>query len=295
MAANTKKTAEKRLPLSTGESIWMAIGVFLLYFSFGIGAIVLIALAVRLYYRYRGGRRQSGQYGETVVGPAISALFEEAVYEPDGGFSRETILGLGILHPGSRYQSRHRISGRYHDVAFEAAAVTVAYQKNFFGSTPFSPLFEGLFLAFDWSGEDCGVIRVIPADYPNALPQTIDPAGAGKTKQPEALRLYPVLLSQDEFTERFRLYAQEPDCAAELFSGQLCGRVLSYAQRAGAPVLLCIQKGKLFVGLDLKRQLPLDRPAFEGDLEAQRSAVKDSLRVVTDCINLLVAPEQQPE
>jgi hypothetical protein len=202
MAANNTKRTAQRPKLSLGESIWMAAGVFLLYFSAGIGALVLLGLAVRLWYRYRGKQRKSGQYGEIVVRPAVSALFEEAVYEPARGFSRETIRKLGLLHRARRYQSRHRIAGRWHGIAFEAAAVNAFQPGHFFSSTSLPRFLKGCLSPLAGRGKT-KARPYFPSGYQKALPQNAEPADSGKGKQSGVPGLYPVSVSREDFAEQY--------------------------------------------------------------------------------------------
>jgi hypothetical protein len=284
----------KRQPLSLGYSIWMAVGVFCLYFSAGIGAIILLALAVRLLLRRRGGRQKSEQYGQTVVLPVITSLFEEAVYEPENGFPRDMIDKLGVLHRTARYRSRHRFSGRRHKIGFEAAAVTLFQQAHFFGSKPFAPVFDGLFLSFQLPEEVKGAVRVIPAAYRKAPPQNPDQAAGGK-KRAGIRPAYPVDISYEGFSKRFYVYAEDPERAAPLFSDRFCKGLLEFADAANVPVLLSFAADRLFVGLDLERPAPLDAPDSDGTPEAQRQELRERLRIVIDCIDLLIAPECRAE
>ena len=97
-------------------SQWFVIGILIM-----IGALIFMAItSATINKKYRR------MYKATLVNRVAKDYFSQFTYQPEKGFTRDYLRGLGIMSFGSDYNSEDMLQGVYNNVPFTRADVYIA-------------------------------------------------------------------------------------------------------------------------------------------------------------------------
>ena len=213
--------------------------LFLLFFTIiiSISLINIILSKTKLEYNL--------VYKDLFVKKSLEKIFTELEYDPQKGLDRELIAQTKMMNMGDRYFSNDYIKGKYKDISFEQADVTIEVEHESTDSdgnttTTYIPIFVGRWMIFDFNKSFKYNFQVCQKGFGSNMVNTL----FSKTKY------HKINLESVEFNKRFNVYAINDHDVFYVLSPSLIQKIMDLSNQMKGKVLLCFFNNKLHVGLN---------------------------------------------
>lgn len=143
---------------------WMLFMVFSVFLLF----IPPVGIAVLLFGCWNVSKlrkEMKALYKDAFVREPLVNNFQNVIYEPNNGFSQETIKGFGICQTGNRFWSEDYIRAAYAGINFEVAEVHLLDVDTSSDGNRSETLFEGRMMVFDFPNKLVNTVSVFSKKF----------------------------------------------------------------------------------------------------------------------------------
>jgi len=184
-------------------------------------------------------KNYSAQYKETFVETELKNSFDNLIYQPFEGISKDIISNTGMMKMGNVYDSNDYIEADYNGVHFKQADVSIAQQTRNGKTT----LFKGRWMIFDFNKEFKTNMQVVHKSFPNsANPNNII------FNRPD-LRYETVKVENENFNNAFVIRSQNELNTYYILTPHLMEKMLQVSSEIGRRMMFCFINNQLYVAI----------------------------------------------
>ena len=141
----------------------ITIGIFLIlgsviFMVFPPLFIVVVLILVKFITKYKN--ELTSMYKDVFVRELLENNFENVVYQPTNGFTRDAVDSFDICRMGNRFFAEDYLNASFRGINFEVSDVRIADESSDEDSSSTTMLFEGRFITFDFSRELASSVKI---------------------------------------------------------------------------------------------------------------------------------------
>ncbi|MEG0794684.1 MAG: DUF3137 domain-containing protein [Bacilli bacterium] len=247
-----------------------------LLIGFTIGIIITFIISHKTTEQFKLA------FKKTFVLKTLKDVFSDLVYVPEKGIDESVIANTHMMDMGDRYSSNDYISGKYKTVKVETADVHIEEEEmdvDEDGNTSrtWITIFMGSWMIFDFNKSFQANVQVCQKGFSNARLSNF----FEKTKYKK------ILLEDQEFNNKFYIYAQDEHDAFYILTPSLMEKLKYLVNNIKGRILLCFVDDKLHVGIESGKD------SFEHSIFKKIDEVKiiesigKEIMVITDFVDKL--------
>ena len=218
-------------------------------------------------------------YKEVLVQRSLEDVFDNLVYQPDGGIPRDVIKNTQMMYMGNRYSSNDYIEADYNGVHFKQADVCIQDEDSDSDGTSVSTLFKGRWMIFDFNKEFKANLQVVQKGFNHAKRKRFFGKEEEKYKKVE--------MEDISFNEKFKVYAQNEHDAFYILTPQMMDRIKRVAEGIDGRLIFCFIGDVLHIGIHTKKDSFEPKLMKQMDPEAEKQKVIKDINLITTFINEL--------
>lgn len=255
------------------------IPLILLPLLFG-GVFFIIAMSIiKIFVNGGDISKFTNEYKKIFVLSSLRNNFENIVYFPLKGLSKEFIKNVGMLDTGDRFSSNDYISGRYKNITFEQSDVHIEEEHTSTDSdgnttTSWVTIFKGRIMIFDFNKRFKANIQVA-SRYFNV------------NKLPWSKKFTRVKMEDVDFNKMFNTYAESEHEAFYILTPHFMEKIKNVTRELNCGVMFCFVDNKLHIAINNNQDSfecnPL-KPINEQEIE--ENIMKD-IKIITDFVEQL--------
>lgn len=214
-------------------------------------------------------------YKAYFINQQLAKFFTDLSYNHEAGLDRNILASTGMIYTGDRYRSNDLTQGKYKNVNFTQADVTVQREdKDSERHTTYVTVFKGRYMIFEFPKKFNFQMIVTPHKF------------YGKAKSREGRDFKKIELESTEFNKRFNVYAEDGFEAFYILDPAFISSIEELGQKYDDRIALYFTENKLFIGINNgndsfeppKPDLPLDE-------KAETEKVCKDIKVITDFVD----------
>ena len=141
----------------------ITIGIFLIlgsviFMVFPPLFIVVVLILVKFITKSKN--ELTSMYKDVFVRELLENNFENVVYQPTNGFTRDAVDSFDICRMGNRFFAEDYLNASFRGINFEVSDVRIADESSDEDSSSTTMLFEGRFITFDFSRELASSVKI---------------------------------------------------------------------------------------------------------------------------------------
>ena len=141
----------------------ITIGIFLIlgsviFMVFPPLFIVVVLILVKFITKSKN--ELTSMYKDVFVRELLENNFENVVYQPTNGFTRDAVDSFDICRMGNRFFAEDYLNASFRGINFEVSDVRIADESSDEDSSSTTILFEGRFITFDFSRELASSVKI---------------------------------------------------------------------------------------------------------------------------------------
>ncbi len=141
----------------------ITIGIFLIlgsviFMVFPPLFIVVVLILVKFITKSKN--ELTSMYKDVFVRELLENNFENVVYQPTNGFTRDAVDSFDICRMGNRFFAEDYLNASFRGINFEVSDVRIADESSDEDSSSTTMLFEGRFITFDFSRELASSVNI---------------------------------------------------------------------------------------------------------------------------------------
>lgn len=205
----------------------------------GIVALGCWAMAVSCKSKYCAATKKAFLTG------AFQRRFDELVYEPEQGYTKEQVEATELVAEGNRFDSDDLMTGSHHGARFTRADVRIQYHRSSGKSSSTTTYFRGWWLIFDFHKRFRSdfQIRDRAFSYPRKHEGFWHELWHGKS------RFHAWSAVDGAFDQSFSVYAVDDDQADAILSEPMKQAILGLRHELGGELLMAFQGEELHVAV----------------------------------------------
>ncbi|MEG2011400.1 MAG: DUF3137 domain-containing protein [Bacilli bacterium] len=247
-----------------------------LLIGFTIGIIITFIISHKTTEQFKLA------FKKTFVLKTLKDVFSDLVYVPEKGIDESVIANTHMMDMGDRYSSNDYISGKYKTVKVETADVHIEEEEmdvDEDGNTSrtWITIFMGSWMIFDFNKTFQANVQVRQKGFSNARLSNF----FEKTKYKK------ILLEDQEFNNKFYIYAQDEHDAFYILTPSLMEKLKYLVNNIKGRILLCFIDDKLHVGIESGKD-SFEHSIFKKIDEAKIiESIGKEIMVITDFVDKL--------
>ena len=206
-------------------------GAFMFFFVLFMIAAIVIAI---IMFKKRSAYRDA--YKKYFSHRVLSSLLEKYQYNHRAGIASEDLGSTGMVRLGNVYRSEDFVSGRYRDVGFVQADLTIQDEHtDSDGNTQTTTYFNGRWLVFE---------------FPRRFVSRLAVVGKGCWQVVYARRMERFETESTEFNRRFKVYMQDGVEMFYLLDPKMIEIMQALSDKYGGKILFLFADKKLHIGIN---------------------------------------------
>ncbi|MBR3353289.1 DUF3137 domain-containing protein [Candidatus Saccharibacteria bacterium] len=258
----------------------IVLAFFLLLFALSVGSVfssysqIGLMLFAKQYYQYKAA------YKKYFVRRNMKNFFTNVSYSHNMGLPSLLIRDTGMINMGNRYYSNDFTQGKYKDVDFVQADVTIQKVRSDSEGKEYSTtIFKGRWMIFDFPKKFNFRLKVVSRKFGYA---SIDPGKNPKTKH----KMKKVETESITFNKEFSVYADDEFEAFYLLDPSFIDNVEKLVQGKKHKIILCFVDNHLHIGV-YDNQDFFEPPLREKDFISEKDEDKKILSQIATITNFV--------
>ncbi len=258
----------------------IVLAFFLLFFALVVGAVfssysqIGRMVFAKQYYQYKAA------YKKYFVRRNMKKFFTKLVYSHKMGLPSQLIRDTGMINMGDRYHSNDYTQGKYKDVDFVQADVTIQkVRSDSEGKEHSTTIFKGRWMIFDFPKKFSFRLKVVSKKFGFA---SIDPGKNPKTKH----KMKKVETESITFNKEFSVYADDEFEAFYLLDPSFIDNVEKLVRGKKHKIILCFVDNHLHIGV-YDNQDFFEPPLREKDFISEKDEDKKILSQIATITNFV--------
>ena len=216
-------------------------------------------------------------YKSYFVSQQLAKFFTDLQYNHEQGLDSSILAATGMIHTGDRYYSNDLTHGKYKNIGFVQADVTVQDEHtDSDGDTTYITVFKGRYMIFEFPKKFDFKMVITPKGHFNS-------AMSRDNRKFEKIEVESV-----EFNKRFRVYAQDGFEAFYILDPASIISIEELEDKYNNRVSLYFYENKLFIGInngnDSFEPPAPNRPINE---QVELAKVNNDIQVIIDFVDKL--------
>lgn len=240
-----KKLCQKYL-LGYIGSIIIAILAFFIFsnivfspFILVFGIVITSLLLANDYANYKT------DFKKEYVLKSLQNIFTDLKYDPNHGLDRFIIADTNMMDMGDIYHSNDYIEGKYKNINFKQSDVHIeeeVQETDASGNTVTEEytLFLGRWMIFDFNKPFKANIEVCQKGFANARVNRWGDVGI----------YHKIVLEDEAFNKKFKVYAQNEHEAFYILTPALMGKIMAVTEKTAGSIIFCFVDNKLHIGIN---------------------------------------------
>lgn len=250
-------------------------------YIFGFFAII-ISIIVATIISAKPTKKFILAFKDLFVLRSLKLVFNDLVYRPENGLDESVIRNTQMMNMGDRYNSNDYISGKYKNINVVQADVHIEEERQTTDSdghttTTWVTIFRGRWMIFDFNKTFKSNIQVCQKGFGNSR----------ISNWSSKLKYKKVMMEDEEFNKKFRVYAQDEHDAFYILTPSLMEKIKNLANSIRGRLLFCFIDNKLHIGLQNNKD------SFEHSIftkineEKVINEISMDIKLITDFIDKL--------
>lgn len=242
---NLRKKARNTLLASILISIITSIISLIIFPSPAVFmAILIIGIIIGAILTVKPRKTFVSAFKQTFVLKSLQSVFTDLIYEPQKGLDRTIISNTKMMNMGDRYRSNDYISGKYKNINIVQADIHIEEEHHTTDSdghttTTWVTIFKGRWMIFDFNKSFKANIQVSQKGFGNSK----------VSNWGSELKYKKVKMEDQEFNNKFRIYAQDEHDAFYVLTPSLMEKMKKLVSNIKGKLLFCFIDNKLHIGL----------------------------------------------
>ena len=220
-------------------------------------------------------------YKAYFVEQSLRQIFTDLHYSHDEGMSKAVLTSTGMISTGDIYSSNDFTSGKYKDVAFSQADVTIQeVHTDSDGDTNYVTIFKGRWLVFEFPKTFTFRLQVVEKWF-----------GANKKPCKDTTikrKIERIHTESTEFNKKFKVYAEDGFEAYYILDPAFISHIEDLDNTHQGKLMLCFIDNKLHVAIyDNKDAFEPPRPFKPIDEHAEFTKIHQDIKAITDYVDFL--------
>ena len=252
-----------------------------------VGVVFFLAFFVTLtyfvfnYFLYKNEHiNYKKAYKGYFVEQNMKKIFTELKYSHELGIPSTVPASTGMIRTGDRFYSNDFTTGKYHDVGFSQADVTIQEEHtDSDGDTYYTTIFKGRWMVFEFPKKFAYRIEVVQKGFPAKKVPKTGRNGRKFEKQN---------IESSTFHKKFKIYAEDGFETFYVLDPALIDHIETLSNNYKGKLLLCFVDNKLHVGLhDNKDAFEPPSPLKKIDEQKETEKINLELKTITDFVDYL--------
>lgn len=261
--------------MSSGGGIGIVGVVFFLAF------FVVSTYFVFNYFLYKNERiNYRKAYKGYFVEQNMKRIFTDLKYDHELGIPITVPASTGMIRTGDRFYSNDFTAGKYHNVGFSQADVTIQEEHtDSDGDTYYTTIFKGRWMVFEFPKKFAYRIEVVQKGFPAKKVPKTGRNGRKFEKQN---------IESSTFHKKFKIYAEDGFETFYVLDPALIDHIETLSNNYKGKLLLCFVDNKLHVGLhDNKDAFEPPSPLKKINEQEESEKINRELKTITDFVDFL--------
>ena len=265
--------------ITLGMSSGGGVGVVGVVFVFAVfTSLTYFVLNFFLYKKERINYKKA--YKGYFVEQNMKKIFTDLKYDHELGIPSTVPASTGMMRTGDRYYSNDFTAGKYHDVGFSQADVTVQEEHtDSDGDSYYVTIFKGRWMVFEFPKKFAYRIEVVQKGFHAKIVPKTGPNGRKFEKQ---------RIESTTFHKKFKIYAEDGFETFYVLDPALIDHIETLSDNCKGKLLLCFVDNKLHVGLhDNKDAFEPPSPLKKIDEQKETEKINRELKTITNFVDYL--------
>lgn len=245
--------------------------------------LMLIAICgVGIFIYQSGARARYHQlYKAYFVETALRQTFTDIQYDHALGMPKSVLSSTGMIQTGDKYQSNDFTSGKYKNVAFAQADVTIKEEHtDNDGNTYYVTIFRGRWLTFEFPKPFTFRLQIVQKHFRATKKFAKDKATMRRVEK--------LSTESTTFDQKFRVYSEDGFEAYYILDPAFIDRIEQLSAASQGKLLLCFIGNKLHVAIDDKKDAFEPPSPFRPiNQQAESAKVRQDIKAITDLVDFL--------
>ena len=199
---------KKRKQVTIGIFMIMGSVIFMVF-----PPLFIVVVLIIIKWITKTKNELTSMYKDVFVRELLENNFENVVYQPTNGFTKDAVDSFDICRMGNRFFAEDYLNASFRGINFEVSDVRVADESSDEDSSSTTMLFEGRFITFDFSRELASSVKIFSDKFKyRALTRK-------ETRQEK------VELESVEFNKKFDVFSDNPHDAFYLITPNFMERL----------------------------------------------------------------------
>ena len=276
-----RHTAKVRTIISTILGIILIIGINFIIknsiLSFICTVIIIMGLGAFAAIPYT---KFKTKYKEMFVQTSLNDIFDNLIYQPNHGISRDIIANTKMMQMGNRYSSNDYIEADYNNVHFVQSDVCIEEESHDSDCHSHTvTLFKGRWMLFDFNKEFKANVQVVQKGFKNSKRKRL----LGKKEE-----LYKKVEMEDvSFNNDFKVFAQNEHDAFYILTPSMMDKIRKVTNNIEGNLIFCFINNQLHIGIHTGKDSFEPSMMKQIDPEVEKEKIKNDINVITSFINEL--------
>ena len=280
---NLRKKARNIIITGIILTVVIAIVTFIIVSSPVVSLIVIvIGMVVTLLTSKKPTRTFTLAFKDKFVLSSLESVFTDLTYEPEKGLDEFIIRNTGMMYMGDRYSSNDYVSGKYKNISVIQSDVHIEEEHETTDSdgnttTTWVTIFRGRWMIFDFNKLFKANIQVSQKGFGNSK---ISNWGS-------KLKYKRVKMEDQDFNNRFRIYAQNEHDAFYILTPSLMEKIKKLTDSIRGKLLFCFIDNKLHVGLQNNKDSFEHSVFTKINVEKVTNEILQDIKLITNFVDEL--------
>lgn len=250
-----KKLDELRLKLRNRYIVTIAVFILTVLYAILVNIIfiplfIVVSLVLGFFLTNKLNKEYQYQFKKYFVKSSLMKTFDELIYLPSGTLDKNILASTDMIDTGDKYFSNDYVSGKYKNINFVQADVTIQERRERTDSNGhreyyYVNIFKGKWMIFDFNKQFKSDMQVKQKNFPNAR--------LNRFRQ----KFEKVELEDVEFNKKFKVYSGNAHEVFYILTPHVIQSIKNLEEKLDGHLLFCFVDSKLFIGIDN------DKDAFE--------------------------------
>lgn len=245
---NIKKLDELRLKIRNRLIISIIVGIITFIYAINVNIIfiplfIILSVILGILLTSKLDKEYKYQYKKFFVESSLKKVFTDVFYLPSGSLDKRILDYTGMVDTGDKYLSNDYASGKYKNINFIQADVTIQERRERTDSNGnrevyYVNIFKGKWMIFDFNKKFKSDIQIRQKNFPNARLNVY-------TKKFEKVELEDVA-----FNKKFNVYGISAHEVFYILTPHMIERIKELEEKIDGHLLFCLIDSKLFIGIN---------------------------------------------
>ena len=243
--------------------------------------IMIIGLIIILFLNQKQFKEYHRAYKEYFIEQNLHTVFSQLEYKHELGLPSSFLCGTGMINTGDRYKSNDYTRGKYQDVAFCQADVSIETEyTDSDGDTHYSTIFKGRFMVFEFPKEFNFKLALVGKNF-RAFRKPLKNKTTGR-------KLEKIATESDHFNKIIKTYAEDGFEAFYLLDPKTIAKIEDITTRHNNRIVFLFCNNQLIIGLDNgKDSFEPPLPFKQIDEAKEKAKVGSDIRIITEFVDEL--------